>query len=115
MIETQVPVRIANYKQRTWKTHVFDPGSPDAPPMKCVPEHERPMACDSTSDLAERIGDDPNRFYRDLELAAVGLDPTIGMTLGYRLAHDWQGHQKGTLIMVVFTSPTEFTFAIEVF
>ena len=109
--------RIEKYQTKTWKTYEIVIGSSEEPPSKRDFELHN-FCCHSESEMAEKLGENPKRFYVDWEMVAADIDPKWGVIFLGRLTQDWRGHKAGNLAMSlplgVGESPATFTWMIEV-
>ena len=94
-----------SYRTRKWKPYKVPIGSPSIPPLE--PNNAELIVCRGDSKKAAELKEDPRRFYFDREQVAAGLDKIYGVDRLAQLREDWQGHPKGTLVLVVFLEVAE--------
>lgn len=99
--DSAFPSYVENYQEHAWKKYPMA-----AEELKTIREitvslDPEFVVCDSESEQAKKIKDQPQRIYRDIEMMAADFDATQGGDF-CKLKVAWQDHPAGSLVMIVY-------------
>lgn len=97
-----LPDYVYRYKTHDWK--VYRLSSEEWQKLQQLLKSEGLLPhkfCNSESQRAEELKDDPDRFYVDWERLAADFDPTRGGDV-QALKESWRGHPADSLVMYVY-------------